>query len=523
MTTASHELFENGEAHRLRGQFDIAEPLFREAVLKWTGEDGVKLEEVQYSWARCLHAQQRYDEVETVVLQNLSDTAAPLWAFLFKWLYADIMFSQFRFEKAGEMYWSTVETSIEEDPDTFIEFDDVNVFTDMWTCFYITESPDKVEQMLPYLPFDDESIAQLLVQIALPHTSHENRSPKYGGPNVQIPLGSCARCLELSYRLNPIADTLITLGRHLYGGGQMAEAVAVYRQIESSFPSVFDEDSSRTFGWALQELGLLDEAETWLRKSALEYCPDDYMDVEPLITFYEQYQRWIDAREVLEIHISARLFKPQLNYDGNLVEAWAFHARCSELLGEHQKAEASRLQVRIHLEQLLRHRIATSERYPNVAITHFGLAECLKHQGRVVEAEASFNIAKQMFIAETKDGGDKWWGHHWLGRFYEEHEDFELAEAHFQVALRLASPASHLDNSSLGRVLVKRGHLDKAEHLLRTNSDMYSKYWLGRCLLARGMTNEAERLFAEVTEKDPFVLEYTGPTRGFTQEMRPRW
>jgi TolA-binding protein len=69
-------------------------------------------------------------------------------------------------------------------------------------------------------------------------------------------------------------------------------------------------------------------------------------------------------------------------------------------------------------------------------------------------------------------------------------------------------------------VLVKRGQLDKAEHLLRKNSDYYSKYWLGKCLLARGMTNEAERLFAEVTENAPFTLDYTGPAM-FWQELRP--
>jgi tetratricopeptide (TPR) repeat protein len=431
-------------------------------------------------------------------------------------LYADIKFSQSRFSEAGDIYWSAFESVLQEDPDFYIEHEDVDVFTDMWTCFYLAKSPERVEQMLPHLPFDEESIGQFLAQIALPHTSRE-----YGGSYAQMPLESCARCLELSYQLNPLPSTLGLLGSHLEIGGQAKAAISVYRQMAASFPDDFDEDSARSFGWALEKEGLIEEAEVWLRKSALEYYPQDSMEVEPLLTFYGQYQRWIDAREVLEIHISACLFKPHFNHAEDLVEAWMFHARCSEVLGDYQKAEVSRLQARLNLEQLLRDRIAASEGHANyLAITHFRLAECLKTQGRVDEAEASFNIAKQSFIAEIKDDGNRWWGHHWLGRFYEEHDDFELAEAHFQAALRFASPAFWSDNSSLGRVLVKRGHLDKAEHLLRENFDLYSKYWLGKCLLAKGMPIEAEELFSEVTKKG-FNFEFSVPRVGHWQVPNP--
>jgi tetratricopeptide (TPR) repeat protein len=517
VTTSSRDLFESGKAHYLEGRFDLAEPLLREAIIKCSAEDWFLLGQVRYSWALCLHAQSRDDEAESAILQTLSDTPSRTRTYWSHLLYADIKFSQSKFNEAGDIYWSAFESVLQEDPDFYIEHEDVDVFADIWTCFFLAQSPERVEQMLPHLPFDEESIGQLLAQIALPHTSHE-----YGGSYAQMPLESCARCLELSYQLNPIPSTLGLLGRHLETGGQAKAAISVYRQMAVSFPDDFDEDSARSFGWALEKEGLIEEAEVWLRKSALEYCPEDFYEVEPLLTFYGQYQRWIDAREVLEIHISSRLFKPQLNRDADLVLAWNLHARCSELLGEYQIAEESRLQARINLEQLLRNRIATSQSHPNLAITHFWLAECLKTHGRVDEAEASFNIAKQRFIAETNDDGDRWWGHHWLGRFYEEHEDFELAEAHFQAALQLASPASHLDNSSLGRVLVKRGHLDKAERLLRKNSDVYSKYWLAKCLLARGMSTEAERLFSEVTEKAPFSFEFDVSAHGFSQELSPR-
>lgn len=499
MSFTSRDLFESGVAHYSQGRFYFAELLLREAVLKCSADDWDLLGQARYSWVLSLRAQLRYDEAESEILRTLSDTSLWAWKIWFQWLYADMRFSQSRFEEAGDIYWNAFESVLQKDPDFYIEHRDVDVFADMWTCFYLAKIPEKVEQMLPHLPFDGESIGQLLAQIALPHTIHE-----YGGSYAQMPLESCTQCLELSFRLNPLSSTLGLLGRHLEVGGEAETAISVYRRMASLFPDGFDEDTARSFGWALQTMGLIEEAEVWLRRSALEYYPEDFAEVKPLLTFYGQNQRWNEAREVAENYISNHLFSSKRQSADDLKRAWDIHAACCDRLGESERAAESRLEAMTQLERHLRVRIANNE-HP-VSLIHFWLGQCLKVQGLTNEAARFFELAKEVFVTAVESNENKWWGLHWLGNFYEEHEHLELAETYFRAALRRDSS---LGTVSLGVVLVKRGNLHEAEQLLSTESgNEHAKFWLGKCFRAQGKLVEAAHLFTQLTIDNPFNSDY---------------
>lgn len=508
MTMASRDFFDEGKSLCLGGQFDVAERMFREAINRRTDDEDVDLEEVQYWWARSLHRQKRHDEAESIVLQNFSSVSSPYLLVDINWLHADIKFEQNRFDEAEKLYWSAVSLAVEVDSRYFEEFDDVAVFAVMLECFYLTSNHEKAEQVLLHLNFDDESIAELLVEIAEPHTS-----VNYSGRHIQIPFDSCTQCLQFSIRLNPLARTFSLLGRHLQVGDRPAEAVAVYQQMESLLPDDFDEDSARSYGWALQSLGSLVEAEHWLRKSALEYFPDDLYEVEPLITFYGQYQRWSDAREIIESYISAAMFKSGPGFEFNGSWAWSLHAACCEFMGDVERTAISQLQVNVLREKELRDEITKGRQ---LDLNHYGLGVYLKFSGRLDEAETSFCIAEQMFVAITQEESEqrRWFGHYRLGLLHEARGDLEKAEAQFRESL-LIKPTNDFGSHALGlgRVLFKRGIFEESEKLLRVAFDWISfgaeeRYWLGRCLLARGRTFEAEKLLAGVAHDYPFSSEY---------------
>lgn len=508
MTMASRDFFDEGKSLCLGGQFDVAERMFREAINRRTGDEDVDLEEVQYWWARSLHRQKRHDEAESIVLQNFSSVSSPYLLVDINWLHADIKFEQNRFDEAEKLYWSAVSLAVEVDSRYFEEFDDVAVFAVMLECFYLTSNHEKAEQVLLHLNFDDESIAELLVEIAEPHTS-----VNYSGRHVQIPFDSCTQCLQFSIRLNPLARTFSLLGRHLQVGDRPAEAVAVYQQMESLLPDEFDEDSARSFGWALQAVGSLEDAEKWLRRSALEYYPDDLYEVEPLITFYGQYQRWSDAREIIESYISAAMFKsgPGFEFEGSW--AWSLHAACCEFMGDFERTAISKLQVNVLREKNLREEIAKGRQ---LDVNHYGLGVYLKFVGRMDEAETSFFIAEQMFVAKTQEESkqQRRFGHYRLGLLHEARGDLEKAEAHFRETIAI-NPTDEFGTQALclGRVLFKQGFIEESEKLLRvafgrSYPGATERYWLGKCLLAQGRTVEAEKLLAEAVHDVPFDSEY---------------
>ena len=249
----------------------------------------------------------------------------------------------------------------------------------------------------------------------------------------------------------------------------------------------------------------MDEAEEWLRSSAIEYL-DDFYELEPLITFYGQYQRWEDAREVLEKHITSQMFKGKQAIQAPADWAWTLHARCCELIGDLEKATSSRIQANMHREQYLR------EKYLR-GVNPYELGIFLKSQGRDNEAEAFLLIAEQRYVAITQESGERnrWSGHHGLGCLYEEQGNLVDAEVHFREAIRVYPDSNTLE---LGRVLFKRGLINESEaQLLQVLTEpvglgIEEKHWLGKCFLAQGRIVEAEKLLAEVAHYDPFDSDY---------------
>lgn len=519
VTSSAEEFYDNGMALYSEGHVDQAVIHFRNAVDSWTPNEGIKFSTLQYWWLRCLFLQGRFAEAELNFKSIRQDDFSLSFAIDFLWLRADIKFALSKFQEAKRSYWEAFQLAIRYDVDYFIEFKDVEVFTDMWTCFFLTENAGYVEETLKFLYIDNVTTAHQLAEIALLHTSHE-----YSGQMTQIPLESCARCLELSFQLHPLPSTLGLLGRHLQVGGQAEAAISVYRQMASMFPDEFDENTARSFGWALQTEGLIEEAEVWLRRSALEYYPEDFYELEPLITFYGEFQRWNEAKEIVENYISGRLFSSRRKFGDSISWAWDIHAACCERLGDSERAAESRLEALKYQESDLRKQIANGE-HP-LALHHLSLGTCLKNQGRTKEAESSFNLAKQMLESALKEDERKWWALHWLGILNEMQGELELAEGYFREALLQDWPAKYGDSDSalLGRVLIKRGNLDEAESILirdiyalsfdshesrLLSFDLHkSIFWLGRCLFAQGRFTEAEQLFTEVLHEEPFNSDY---------------
>jgi tetratricopeptide (TPR) repeat protein len=207
------------------------------------------------------------------------------------------------------------------------------------------------------------------------------------------------------------------------------------------------------------------------------------------------------------------MFKSGLGFSFEATWAWSLHASCCEFMGDMERAAISQLQVNVHREKEFRDEIAIGHQ---LDLNHYGLGVYLKFAGRMDEAETSFGIAEQMFVAKTQEESEqqRWFGHYRLGLLHEARGDLEKAEAQFRESL-LIKPTNDFGSHALGlgRVLFKRGIFEESEKLLRVAFDWISfgaeeRYWLGKCLLARGRTFEAEKLLAGVAHDYPFSSEY---------------
>lgn len=489
-----------------RGQPELAEIKFREAISGLV-DGNWEIPHIRFELARSLHLQHRHEEGDREIFDNFQVDSSRDVRVDVRWLRAECNFARQEYVEAGDLYWSAIELAMEIDTWYFTYDYEIEVFTNMVSCFYLIGAPEKAEQTLRHLRFDEVSAAEILLEIAERHTASNY---EYTGLPGQMSVDSCARCIQHSIELKPQAKAYAMLGRHFQMGGQQAEAVEVYSKMNSLFPADFDEDSARSFGWALQAVGSLEEAEHWLRRSATDFYPDDLYEVEPLITFYGQYRRWGEAREVIENYLSAQMFKSK-NALKDSVWAWSLHARCCELLGDLETAATSRFQANLHLEQKIR----DNQSQEPEALNLYGLARCLKTQGRVIEAEALFLNAEEMFIQATQKNSlqSRWWGHHWLGVLHEEREDLEKSEANFREAFRIESDGPRSDALDIGRILLKRGLIEESETYLRAAFDQWpqlpQKYWLGKYLLESGQLAEAEKLLAEVAHDEPFDAEYS--------------
>lgn len=346
-------------------------------------------------------------------------------------------------------------------------------------------------------------IAKVLFEIAFAHTEvNFNPLKMY----VRMPFESCTHCLRMSIQLDPQPETFAQLGRHLEESSPQ-DAVDVYRQMETKFPSAFDIDTARSFGWALQELGFIDEAEKWLKRSALDYDPTDFFELEPLITFYGQCKRWNDAKEILEKYISTQMFKPDVLSGFHGEWAWELHARCCEQLGDRQSAATSDRMAALHQENRLRQDISLGR--GNDVLNSYNLGVCLFKQGRIAESEPLLRAAKSGFINSTRGltAKNRWWGHHWLGIYHEEFDELEEAEFHIRAAHQLDVGLASSASAALGRVLFKLERYEESEMKFRealdSSSSSDSSYWLGKCLIAQKRFSEAEEILKALPD-DPY-------------------
>lgn len=131
--------------------------------------------------------------------------------------------------------------------------------------------------------------------------------------------------------------------------------------------------------------------------------------------------------------------------------------------------------------------------------------------GQVMEEKGDMENARKMYERSVQFGHQFVKGHEALARVANAQGDTEKAAEHLKQAVRI-SPNNVERNLNLGQVLIKTGHKQEAQKLLKVVMQQADKnkadicLQVGETLMQAGMAGEASEVFQQALKADPSAI-----------------